>query len=544
MINNMRRGIPNLMKEGSTSLSGLEQAVLRNIEACKQLTDVTRTSFGPNGMNKMIINHLGKIFVTTDCATIMQEMEIQHPAARLVMLASQMQEKEIGDGSNLVVCLAGSLLAKAEGLLRMGLHPSEVIQGYKKASRRVLEMIDELTAQTFSKEDLLNEAKLAQVMRWSIGAKQHGNEDFLAPLVAKACLSVMPANTANFNVDNVRVCKLLGGNLHSSEVVKGMVFPQDTVGWVKECKDACIAVFTCSLGVTDTEAKGTVLIENADQLMNFNKSEEKEVERMVQDLVDSGVNCVVTGSSVDDIAMHFLAKAKIMVLRLRSKFELRRLCRTTKAQALVSLGPVAPRFQGHCSRIFVKEIGLTKVTIFEQAAEDDTGVATILLRSATTNVLQDIERAVNDGVNQVKAMCKFAPAAFVPGAGASDIELARQLFAEGSKAAGLEQYSIKAFAEALEVVPRTLAENAGMTAIDIISGMYAAHEKGNASAGVDIEGHKVASTEIMDLAATKKQAFLLACDAVITILRVDQIIQAKPAGGPKIPKKQTNWDAD
>jgi len=495
-------------------------------------------------MNKMIINHLGKIFVTTDCATIMQEMEIQHPAAKLVMLASQMQEKEIGDGSNLVVCFAGSLLAKAEELLKMGLHPSEIIEGYTKASRRVLVLMDELVSQTFSAEDLLNEEKLTQCMKWSIGAKQHGNEEFLAPLVAKACLSVMPKNSTNFNVDNVRVCKLLGGHLHASECVKGMVFPQDTVGWVKEVKDACIAVFTCSLGVTDTEAKGTVLIENAEQLMNFNKSEEKEVERMVQDLVDSGINCVVTGSSVDDIAMHFLAKAKIMVLRLRSKFELRRLCRTTKAQALVSLGPVAPRFQGHCSRIYVKEIGLTKVTIFEQADGDDTGVATLLLRSATTNVLQDIERAVNDGVNQVKALCKFAPATFMPGAGACDIELARRLYNEGSKASGLEQYSIKAFAEALEVVPRTLAENAGMTAIDIISAMYAAHEKGNKDAGVDIEKHKVSSTTVMDLIPTKKQAFILAADAVITILRVDQIIQSKPAGGPKIPKKQTNWDAD
>lgn len=545
MMRNMRRGVPNLFKEGTKSLSGLEAAVLRNIEACTQLADITRTSYGPNGMNKLIINHIEKIFVTSDCMTILKESEIQHPAAKMIILAASMQETEVGDGSNFVIAVAGALLNEAAELVKMGLHPSEIVSGYEKAGKKAIEIMDELTVFEASAKQMKDVAILEKGITSSIAAKQLGNESLLAPLVARACLTVMPKNVYNFNVDNVRVCKILGGSLQDSEVVSGMVIPKDTEGDVKFLADAKIAVFTCSIGPPEAESKGTVLIHNAEELMNFSHSEEKEIETIIKGIKDSGVNCIITGGTVDDMAAHFIEKYKMMCLRISSKFELRRICRSVKARALVTCAAVGPDDLGFCSSIKVREIGGSQVTIFNQASKDDTSVATILLRASTNNILNDVDRAIDDGVNVVKSMCKNSPAKFLAGAGASDIEMARRLAAYGATCTGLEQYSIKKFAEALEVIPRTLAENAGHSAIDIISSLYAAHEKGEVNAGINIEDGKVkdmTKTNILDLASTKKQALTLATDAVTTILRVDQIIQAKQAGGPKLPKQNGNWD--
>lgn len=544
MIRNMKRGVPNLFKEGTKSLSGLEQAVLRNIEACQQLAEITRTSFGPNGMNKLIINHINKIFVTSDCMTILKESEIMHPAAKMVILAASMQETEIGDGSNYVIALAGSLLVEAAKLIKMGLHPSEIVSGYTKAGKKAIEILEELTVWECTSKMLTDEKILAKCITSAVAAKQFGQEAVLAPLIARACLTVMPKNTFNFNVDNVRVCKVLGGSLAMSEVVKGVIVPYDVGGEIRSLDKASIAVFTCSIGVAEGETKGTVLIENAAELMNFSKSEEKQMEEMIRSVKDSGIDCIVTGGAVDDMALHFIEKFGMMIIKISSKFELRRLCRAVKARPMVSVGPVGSDDQGFCDSIKVREVGSRRVTIFNQASKNDTSVATILLRASTNNILNDVDRAIDDGVNVVKAMCKYNPAKFVAGAGASDLEVARKLTAFGSTTTGLDQYSIKAYGEALEVFPRTLAENAGHDAITVLAQLYAAHEKGDIHAGVNVEDGKTIHTksEVLDLASTKAQAMRLATDAVVTILRVDQIIQARRAGGPKVPKGGGNWD--
>jgi T-complex protein 1 subunit theta len=316
-----------------------------------------------------------------------------------------------------------------------------------------------------------------------------------------------------------------------------VVIPKDTEGEIDELKNVKVAVFTCSVGAAEGETKGTVLIHNAEELMNFSKSEELEMEAMIKGIKDSGVDCIVTGGAIDDMALHFIEKYKMMIIRISSKFELRRLCRAIKARPLVAAGPVSPEDQGYCSHIYVKELGQTRVTVFNQDKKDDTAVATILLRASTKHILEDVDRAIDDGVNIVKAMCKYMPAKFVAGAGASDLEMSRRLTEYASTTTSLDQYSIKAFAEALEVFPRTLAENAGHDALTVLSDLYSAHEQGNIHAGVNIEDREIdMKTEVLDLAITKKQALKLATDAVTTILRVDQIIQARQAGGPKVPQ--------
>ena len=546
----MRRGVPNLFKQGTSHLTGVEEAVIRNLRACKELAELTRTSLGPQGMNKMIINHLGKMFVTSDTATILSEMEIDHPAAKMIVMAGRMQEQEVGDGSNFVIILAGELLSFAEDLIYTGLHPQDIINSYQMAARKAASILEtDLKIQSTVEEDLFDEAKLAQAVKCAVASKQYGYEGPLSKLVAKACLSVMPRNTFNFNVDNVRVCKLLGGDISQSYVVRGMVFQFPTLpSSISSVKDAKIAVFTCAIDAADTETKGTALLSSAQELMTFNQGEEKQIEGLILEVKASGINVIVTGGSVSDLAAHFMEKHGILCLRIGSKFELRRLCRAIGARPLVSLGAVAAEHQGFCSSVYVKEVGLSKITVFEQDDKNTASVATIVLRASTFNTLNDVERAIDDGVNTVKAMGRERGGHFLAGAGAFEAELSRQLHEYAVSVAGLEQYGIAKFAEALLVIPRTLAENAGQNAGETVSKLVAAHAAGNARVGVKIDvaqGDTVADMtpdSILDLLTVKSTALRLIVDAVTTVLRVDQIITSKPAGGPKAPQQKGNWD--
>jgi len=543
-MKNMRRGIPSLFKGGTNMQSGLEEAVLKNLEACKQLTEITRTSLGPHGMNKLIVNHLDKIFVTTDTATIMQEMEIVHPAAKMIVLASEMQEKEVGDGSNFVVCLSGELLMQAEKLLRMGLHPSDVIAGYTLAGRKALTIIESLVVESVDRQSMTDLAIAKRGIKTAIGAKQYGYADFLTGLVAQACISTLTDNIRNFSVENVRVVKILGGAVSDSEVVPGMVIGRPCEGHITQLTDAKVAIFTCSIAPSETETKGVVTLDSAQQLLDYSLAEEKDMELMIQSIAESGVTCVITGGAVSDVAAHYLEKYQIMVLRIASKFELRRLSQMVGARGLVSLGPVNAEHQGYCKKIYQKEVGGRPVTVFEQDKKTSP-VATVLLRASTNNSLNDIERAIDDGCNIFQAMCRDGR--FVAGAGAVDIELAKQLAEYGQTVTGLEQYAVKAFGKAFEAVPHILADNAGLNPLAVMSSLYTAHEQQNGiQFGLDVNtgaAINVVEAGILDLLATKTMAIKLSTDVATTILRVDKIITAKPAGGPS-GKKQGHWDDD
>jgi len=532
----------SMMKEGAKSFKGLEEAVYRNIEACRQLTKILRSSYGPNGMNKMVINHLDKLFVTNDAATMLQELEVQHPAAKMIVFASQMQEKEIGDGTNWVLIFAGALLQSAEELLKMGLSPAEVIEGYNMACKKALEILPELVCYTV--KDLRESTEITRAIKSSISSKQYGNEDFLSELIIKACLSVYPLH-GNFNVDNVRVTKILGSGIYASEVVHGMVFPRQVEGDIKKVNDAKICVMTCPLDMMATETKGTVLINNADELMNFSQKEEEQLEAKIKAIVDAGCNVIVTGGKAADMAIHFCNKYKIMVVRLNSKFDVRRLCRATQATALPMLSVPTPEETGHCDSVYLDEIGETPVVVFKQERED-TAIATVVVRGATTNIMDDISRAIDDGVNSFKSLTRDPR--MLPGAGAVEMELANRISTYGQTVPGLEQYAIKKFAEAFEVVPRVMAENAGVKATELVSNLYAAHNAGEKNIGFDIEGDGASTCDaleagILDGFLSKHWGLKFASDAACTVLRVDQIIMAKPSGGPK-PKTNPDWDED
>ncbi|KAG6537605.1 hypothetical protein ZIOFF_002700 [Zingiber officinale] len=536
-------GIQAMLKEGHKHLSGLDEAVLKNIDACKQLSDITRTSLGPNGMNKMVINHLDKLFITNDAATIVDELEVQHPAAKILVLAGKAQQEEIGDGANLTISFAGELLQNAEELIRMGLHPSDIISGYTKAINKTVMVLDELIVKGSETMDARSKEEVIIRMRAAVASKQFGQEDILCPLIADACIQVCPKNPANFNVDNVRVAKLLGGGLHNSLVVRGMVLKGDTVGSIKRIEKAKIAVFSGGVDTSATETKGTVLIHSAEQLENYAKTEEAKVEELIKAVADSGANVVVSGAAVGDMALHFCERYKLVVLKISSKFELRRFCRTTGAVALLKLSQPNPDELGYADSIYVEEIGGTRVTVVKNE-QGGNSIATVVLRGSTDSILDDLERAVDDGVNTYKAMCRDSRT--LPGAAATEIELSRRLKDFALKETDLDQYAIAKFAESFEMVPKTLAENAGLNAIEIISSLYAEHAAGNSTVGIDLEEgvcKDISTLNIWDLYMTKFFALKYAADAACTVLRVDQIIMAKPAGGPR-RDQQPGMDED
>lgn len=535
-------GFAQMLKEGAKHYSGLDEAVYRNIDACKELAATTVSAYGPLGQNKMVINHIEKLFVTNDAATILRELEVQHPAAKMIVLACQQQEQEVGDGTNFVMVFTGALLEHAESLLRMGLSVTEVTEGYELACKKALDILPSLVCGELknlrTKEDVL------KTIRTSVMSKQYGNEDFLANLITDACISILTGKVT-FNVDNIRVSKILGCGVHQSEVVQGMVFKRYVEGDVTKATNCKVAVYSCPLDSLQTETKGTVIIKSADELMNYSKGEENQIEAQIKSISDAGCSVIVSGGKVGELCQHYCNKYKIMVVRLMSKWDLRRLCRSIGATPLPRITAPTADEAGHCDRVYVDEIGDTSVIIFRQDKEES-AIATIVIRGSTDNIIDDVERAVDDGINTFKALTKNGK--LLPGAGATEIELAKQITTYGESEPGLEQYAIKKFAESLEHLPRAIAENAGAKATEVLSRLYAAHHEGKKYAGLDIEAQGVGikdATEMKleDLYLSKYWGLKFATQAACTILTVDQIIMAKAAGGPK-PKENKDWDED
>ncbi|XP_041350635.1 T-complex protein 1 subunit theta-like [Gigantopelta aegis] len=535
-------GFAQMLKEGARHYSGLEEAVYRNINACNELAKTTRTTYGPHGQNKMVINHLEKLFVTNDAATILRELEVQHPAAKMLVMATQQQEQECGDGTNFVLILAGALLENAEELLRMGLSVTEIIEGYEMAGKKALDILPDLVIGEL--KNLRNKSEVKKALKTSIMSKQYGNEDFLAKLIADACISILPQKTS-FNVDNIRISKILGSGVLQSTIVQGMVFKREIEGDVTKAQKAKVAVYSCPLDSMQTETKGTVLIKNAEELMSLSTGEENLIDQEIKAIADTGCTVVVTGGKVGDLAQHFCNKYNLMIIRLISKWDLRRLCKTVGATALPKITPPTSEEAGYCDYVYVDEIGETPVIIFKQDSEES-NVATIMIRGSTDNIMDDIERAIDDGVNTFKTLTKDPR--YLPGGGATEIELAKQITTYGESLPGLEQYAVKKFAESLEVIPRALAENTGVKATEVLSKLYAAHQKGQKTFGVDIEGDGAAVTDcqkkdILDVFIAKHWGIKFANASACTVLKVDQIIMAKPAGGPKA-KENKDWDED
>ncbi|AMD22753.1 HHL017Cp [Eremothecium sinecaudum] len=552
-----------LFKQGYSSYSNADGQIHKSIAAIREIHQMCLTSMGPCGRNKIIVNHLGKHIITNDAATMLRELEIVHPAVKVLVMGTEQQKIDIGDGTNHVMILAGELLNASEKLIALGLSPVEIIQGYNMAKKFTFEELDKMVvAEVLDKHD---KNELIKVIKPVIASKQYGAEDILSDLVSEAVSYVLPTKSNFFNVDSIRVVKIMGSSLANSTVVKGMVFNREPDGHVKSLPEGQkhkVAVYTCPIDISNTETKGTVLLHNAQEMLDFSIGEEKQLDSMIKEIADAGVACVIAGSGIGELALHYLNRYGILALKVPSKFELRRICRVCGATPMPRLGAPTAEEVGIVETVKTMEIGGDRVTVFKQGNEESTRTATIVLRGATQNNLEDIERAIDAGVAAVKGLMKHDGGKLLPGAGATEIDLVARITAYGEKTPGLMQLAIKQFAAAFEIFPRTLAETAGLNVNEILPNLYAAHvqvEGDDASTklsklhyGIDIEGNSsdclidIRENGIYDLLAAKKFAVNVATEAATTVLSVDQIIMAKRAGGPAAPQrpKPGNWDQE
>lgn len=502
-------------------------------------------------MNKLIVNNLNKLFVTNDAGTILREVEVDHPAARLILLASQQQDREVGDSTNLVIVLVSELLSQAEKLLRMGLKASIIVDGYELAFARAQEIMSGESEDILGSEHV-SLKELKPLLRSVIGSKQNGLEERLARLVAEAIDITLPqSNPRAFNVDNIRCVKIMGASLQSSHVVHGMVFNREASSQLKSIIPANketlkVAVFSCPISSSRTETKGTVLLHDAKEMLDFNKGEEAILSRQISEIVASGVRVVVSGDQISDLAIHFLDRAGLMAVRIPSKFDLRRLCRALGATPLARLGAPLAEELGTAQSVESLEIGSDRCTVFKSAADNGARLATIILRGSSQNALDDLERSIEDAVNTVRTLVTRDDRV-VPGAGACEMAMSRAISRFADLTPGVTQYAIRAFAESFEIVPRILAMNAGFDSYECLARLAAAQESTGPCQGLNISDPTAAldakAAGILDSLSAKSSAVHLAVDAALTILRVDQIIMAKPAGGPKA-RAPGSQDAD
>lgn len=317
----------------------------------------------------MVINHIDKLIITSDAATIVREIEVQHPAAKMIAMAADMQEKEAGDGSNFVMVLCGELMQQAENLIKDGLHPSDILTGYEKASKKCLEILQTLVCHKIN--DIRNTEEITKVMKAVVSSKHYGNENTLAPLVAQACIFAMSKESTTFNVDNVRVAKILGGSLNESCVIHGLAILRGSETTVHHVKDAKVAVFNCDLAAESGDTKGTVIFHTAEELIRYTRSEEETMEKFIKKVADAGVNVVFVGGSISDIATHFCQKYGIMLLKILSKFDLRRIAKSVGATMLVRHDAPTPDEMGHAESISTDEIASQKITIIKRNEDEN-----------------------------------------------------------------------------------------------------------------------------------------------------------------------------
>ena len=525
-------GFNSLLKSGYRHFKGKEQTLMKNVEAIGDMAQMTRTALGPNGMNKYIINMHDKLFLTKDTNVMASELEINHPAVNVLVDGLKAQNSEQGDGTNFVVTFGGELMNYAGKLVSEGLHVADVSEGYEKAFNKAMELLDKV--ETYKVSDVKNLEEATKIIKPVIGSKLvHGQESFLAPLIAEACINVVPENKEKFDVDNVRVAKILGGNIMKSEVIKGMLVVRKTEGAVLSCEKCNVAVYNCEFTTKGAETNDQVVFKTADELLNYTKSEEDHMEKVIKSIVDSGVKCVITGGAISNMAIHYLDKYGIMAFRTLSKFELRRIARSIGATLLVRLGPPTKEEMGYADEIKLTEISSQKCILIRKESENNK-LSTIVLRGTTNDMLDNLERVVNCGVNAYRAVCKSP--LFVAGAGAIDMYLCEKIKEYAKEFKTLDQYAIEAFGESFEVIPRTIMENSGINVNEQLPTLRAKNSK-NPLLGINVKTGEIEDAfnmGVYDHLETKKWAIKHAYNSIRTIIKIDQIIVAKPAGGPNL----------
>ncbi len=520
-----------ILPEGAQRTLGRD-AQRMNILAGKVVSESVRSTLGPKGMDKMLVDSLGDVVITNDGVTILEEMDIAHPAAKMMVEVAKAQEDEVGDGTTTAVVIAGELLKKAEALLEQNIHPTVITKGYKLANDEAQKILNEL-ADDVKADDVKTLKKIA--MTAMTGKSAERAREHLADLAVNAVKLVAEKENGKNGVDqdNIKIEKKEGASIDDSELIKGIVIDKERVhpAMPKKVSNAKIALLDAAIEVKETETDAEIRITDPDQLKAFLNEEEKMLKDMVKNITESGANVLFCQKGIDDMAQHFLAKAGIMAARRVKKSDMEKLARATGAHVITNLKDLSKSDLGNAGLIDEKKVAGEEM-IFVQKCKDPKAV-TILLRGGTAHVVDEIERAMEDAVGGVAAT--IIEGKVVGGGGAIEVELAKRLKEFAEKSEGREQLAITAFAEAMEVIPRTLAENAGMDPIDKLVMLRNAHEnKANKWHGLDVFTGKVedlyARDGVIEPMKIKTQAIKSASEAAEMILRIDDIISAKELG--------------
>ncbi len=533
-----------VMSEDAERQTG-EDAQENNIAACKTVAKAVRTTLGPKGMDKMMVDSVGDLVVTNDGVTILEEMDIQHPAAKMMVEVAQTQEEEVGDGTTTAVVLAGELLKQAEDLLDQEIHPTVITRGYRLARERSTQVLDDISEEV----DLNDEETLKKVAMTSMtGKSAEASRDYLADIAVKAVRQVAEEKEDRIVIDKdmVKVEKKEGGTIDETELVQGVILDKEKVhgGMPEGVENAKIALLNTPIEVRETETDAEINISDPTQLKGFVEEEEKQLKEMVEALDKAGANVVLCQKGIDDMAQHYLAKKGIFAIRRVSTSDLDNLAKATGGNIVTSIDDITSDDLGEAGSVEERHIGGDSMTFVQDCPEAKS--VSILIRGGTEHVVDEIERAMEDAIGGVTSALQNGKV--VGGGGATEVELAQQLRDYADSVGGREQLAINAFADALEVIPRTLAENAGFDPIDSLVDLRNKHDEGEVWAGLDVASGKselLFDKGVVEPRQTKTQAVQSASESAEMILRIDDVISASgfdsdggadaggpPAGGP------------
>ncbi len=506
-----------------------------NIMAAKLVAETVRTTLGPKGMDKMLVDSMNNVIITNDGVTILDEMAIEHPTAKMIVEVAKTQEDEVGDGTTTAVVLAGELLKNAEELLDEKIHPTVITKGYRLAAEKAQEILNEI-AEDVNISDIKTLKSIAETAMTGKGVES--SKEKLAEIAIQAVKQV--AND-KADLENIKIEKKVGSGISDSELIRGLVLDKERVHseMPEKVRDAKIALLDTALEIKDTEIDAKIQITDPSQLQSFLDQEEDMIKKMVDKVINSGANVVVCQKGIDDIAQYFLAKNNIYAIRRVKESDMRKLARATGGKVISNLKELSEKDLGKAGVVEEKKTGDESMTYITEC--ENPKAVTLLVRGGTEHVVDEVERAIKDALGDIVSAINVGKV--VAGAGAPEIEVSKRLREFANSFTGREQLGILAFAESLEIIPKTLAENAGLDPIDILTEMKAKHDNNEKWAGVDVFSGKIIDSwdaGVIEPLKVKTQAIKSASEVAELILRIDDIIASSgnskgPQGMPGMP---------
>jgi len=519
-----------ILKEGTKRERG-KGAQSNNIMAARAISDAVKSTLGPKGMDKMLVDSMGDVVVTNDGATILKEIDVEHPSAKMIVEVAKSQDEECGDGTTSAVILTGELLKYAGELLDQNIHPTVICGGYKLAAGKAVETLHKLSIPIKSGD----KKTLKDIAMTSMASKSaSGEKEVLADVVVDAVTNVAEKINGKtyVDLDNIQIQKKQGGGIANTEIISGIILDKERVheGMPKHIKNAKIALVNAALEVKKTEVDARIQIQDPTQLQAFLDEEEGMIRKMVDKIKASGANVLVCQKGIDDIAQHFLAKEGIYTVRRAKKSDMEKLSKATGAKIVANLDGLTSKDLGYAGNVEEKKIGDDKMTFITDCKNPK--AVSILIRGTTDHIIDELERGLHDALSVVKVALEDGK--MTAGGGAAAIAIAMALRDYAPSVGGREQMAIEAFANAIEIVPKTLSENAGLDPIDMMLEIRSEHKKGNKYAGINVLGGKVddmLKNKVIEPLRVSLQEIEASSEAATMILRIDDVIASKGGGG-------------